>query len=285
MLPHLVDYSLDSKENVRRLMAQVDVDLTSLGICTQSRNASENRLNDASKKAIQALSKVNDAFQRALQNNTRPRPTVVPPTPYEGHVIAVINQTAKEVLAKFKPQLDPKGWSGREELHEKIVHNTVDALSKNMRQVETVGYVFNALAYLPYNRVDQHCLLPKNKSVDVGYRNLNFFVLYASAKRNAERACKDVKNRTAARVAVLDHVFAQSDGDLCKRLEAALSDQKVNINAFGGIAAVRCGYEFVWYELGYTYFHAAESSTPYKWEKKGGAYDSKAKCGQIFFFP
>ncbi|KAH7699588.1 hypothetical protein AAVH_33305, partial [Aphelenchoides avenae] len=69
--------------------------------------------------------------------------------------------------------------------------------------------------------------------------------------------------------------------ELCGRLNATLKD--VNTTAFHGFAAVRCGYEFVWYELGYTYFYAAYSSTDYKWQKKGGAYD--AKCGQIFFFP
>ncbi|KAH7704317.1 hypothetical protein AAVH_28486, partial [Aphelenchoides avenae] len=242
MLAHLMKYMPDSKENIRRLMAQVDVDLTSLGICTQSRNASENQLNDASKKAIQALSKVNDAFQRALQNNT-PSGTVAPPwsiapqTPYDENVVAVINQASKEALGRVKGKLDSQGWSGREELHKKIVNNTVDALSKNMRLVDFVTYVFNALAYLPYDRDDQQCLFPKDKFADLGYRNLNFFVLYANAKWNAEGACKDVKNRAAARVAVLDRVFAKSDEDLCKRLEAALSDQTININAFGAIAA------------------------------------------------
>lgn len=71
--------------------------------------------------------------------------------------------------------------------------------------------------------------------------------------------------------------------DLCGRLTAAFNDHDVNKTAFDGIAAVKCGYEFVWYELGYTYFYAAYSSTDYKWQKKGGAYD--AECGQIFFYP
>ncbi|KAH7710736.1 hypothetical protein AAVH_21997 [Aphelenchoides avenae] len=237
---------------------------------------------EGSEKAISALSKVNDAFARALQNDTSPS-TDVPLNPYEKRVVAVINQTSKEVLEGLKDKLNSQGWSGREEVHKQIVNETVDALRKNMRQINFVTYVFNALAYLPYDRDDQQCLFPKDKFADLGYRNLNFFVLCANATRNAERACKDVKNRTVARDAVLDRVFAKSDEDLCKRLEAALNDQKINGNAFGGIAAVRCGYEFVWYELGYTYFYAAESSTDYRWEKKGGAYD--AKCGQIFFFP
>ncbi|KAH7678382.1 hypothetical protein AAVH_41719, partial [Aphelenchoides avenae] len=74
---------------------------------------------------------------------------------------------------------------------------------------------------------------------------------------------------------------AKSSDNLCGRLTSALTDN--GIKGFGGFAAVKCGYKFVWYQLGYTYFYAAHSSTKYKWEKKGGAYD--AKCGQIFFFP
>ncbi|KAH7710727.1 hypothetical protein AAVH_21988 [Aphelenchoides avenae] len=240
-------------------------------------NVSQNEINISSGGAIYDLSFVDAAFKQALQNFTPPL-TTAPPIPHVEHVDAVINQTVNEVLDKKKGKLDAKGWAGRQQYHEEIVNNTVDALSKNMS-----NYVFNALAYLPYDREDQQCLFPKNKSLNVGYRNLNFFVLYANKERNAERACKDVKNRTAAGDAVLDRVFAKSDEDLCERLKAALSDQTININAFGGIAAVRCGYEFVWYELGYTYFYAAYSSTDYKWEKKGGVYDSK--CGQVFFFP
>ncbi|KAH7691321.1 hypothetical protein AAVH_40165, partial [Aphelenchoides avenae] len=76
---------------------------------------------------------------------------------------------------------------------------------------------------------------------------------------------------------------AKSNGDLCRRLSAAFKYNDVDISAFGGVAAVRRGYKFVWYQLGYTYFYAAYSSPDYKWQKNGGAYD--AECGQIFFYP
>ncbi|KAH7707250.1 hypothetical protein AAVH_25509, partial [Aphelenchoides avenae] len=147
---------------------------------------------------------------------------------------------------------------------------------------------FDALAYLPYDRNELHCtLFPKKKFVGVGYRNLNFFVLYANAlrKRISESAWKYVKDNKEIRAGLLDHVFAKSSENLCGRLRTALKDHGVDKIGFGGFAAVKCGYEFVWYELGYTYFYAAHSSTGYKWQKKGRAYDSKAICGQIFFFP
>ncbi|KAH7721340.1 hypothetical protein AAVH_11196 [Aphelenchoides avenae] len=92
-----------------------------------------------------------------------------------------------------------------------------------------------------------------------------------------------LKKKAGKKDAVLNHVFAKGNEDLCERLTAALTANEVDTRNYGGVAAVKCGYEFVWYELGYTYFYAAHSSTDYKWELKGGAYD--AKCGQIFFFP
>ncbi|KAH7721355.1 hypothetical protein AAVH_11211 [Aphelenchoides avenae] len=177
------------------------------------------------------------------------------------------NETARKILGKeVKDKLDSQGWSGREELHKKIVKDTVDALSKN-----TSSYVFNALAFLPDDRTDRQCReFAEDRVVNVGYQNLNFFVLYANSSSNetAEEAWEKLKDREDARDLVLDHVF----------------DHEVDLDDFRGrVAAVRCGYEFVWYELGYTYFYAAHRSTDYKWEKKGSAYD--AMCGQIFFFP
>ncbi|KAH7721347.1 hypothetical protein AAVH_11203 [Aphelenchoides avenae] len=271
MLALLVAYAPEIKENVQLLMAEVDTDvrlaLTLLGVCVQSKNLSESELYESSKKVIQALSKVNDAFQRALQDDT-PSSTLAPPqndtssgtvtspltlapsTPYGEDVVAFMNQTARNILGKeVKDKLDSQ-----------------DGLD------------------LPYNRDDQQCRrFPEGKFVDVGYTNLNFFVLYASndTKQTADEAWERLKDNVKARDAVLNRVFARSSDGLCGRLDTALKD--INTTAFHGFAAVKCGYEFVWYELGYAYFFAAHSSTGYKWEKKGSAYD--AKCGQIFFFP
>lgn len=41
------------------------------------------------------------------------------------------------------------------------------------------AYVFNALAFLPFDRDDQRCLLfPEANTVSGDYRNLNYFVLF-----------------------------------------------------------------------------------------------------------
>lgn len=108
-------------------------------------NISENALNESSKKAISALSKVNDAFIRALQDDPPPStsstlPTTArtltssAPTPYNENFVSFINQTARNVLNETKKgQLNSKGWSAREELHQEIVNGTVDALNNHKR--------------------------------------------------------------------------------------------------------------------------------------------------------
>ncbi|KAH7721351.1 hypothetical protein AAVH_11207 [Aphelenchoides avenae] len=245
-------------------------------------NVTKRVQDESSDKAIRAISKVNDEFKRALQND-RPPSTFSPPwTPDRNYTVGLMRLAAKHGLVKeVKVRLDSQGWSGRESLHQKIVSDTVDVLNSRASR-----YVYNALAYLPFGRVDQQCRpLPEDNVADVGYWNLNFFVLYAnrSSEQRANQTWEEVKDNEVARDAVLGRVFAKSNADLCGRLRTVLSDN--SIKGFGGFAAVKCGYEFVWYELGYSYFYAAYSSTPYQWEMKGGAYDSKAKCGQIFFFP
>lgn len=151
MLSDLVEHEPDSETKIQLLMVEVDavariavifcfisaynslLQLTSFGVCAQSRNISKNKLNKSSKKVIQALSKVNDAFKRALQNDT-PSTTFAPTTPDDEDVIALMEQTANVILDKdMKGRLESQGWSGREGLHKKIVNATVDALSKNMR--------------------------------------------------------------------------------------------------------------------------------------------------------
>lgn len=92
----------------------------------QSLNVSNNDINKSSGGALNDISYVNAAFKQALQN-------VTSPTPHVEHVDEIINKTAKDVLAKFKPKTDPQGWSGREKWHENLVNGTVDALRKNMR--------------------------------------------------------------------------------------------------------------------------------------------------------
>lgn len=100
-------------------------------MCVQARNFSASRLNNSTQRAINALSKVNDAFKQALQNAR-------PPAPPVDAVIAFVTQTAKEVLdEKLKTTLDSKGWSGRKDLHEEVVNKTIDKLKNYTRLFTT----------------------------------------------------------------------------------------------------------------------------------------------------
>lgn len=93
--------------------------LTSLGVCAQLNNVTERVLNASSTKAMQALSEVSDAFQRALQNDTP--------------AVPIMKKTAAYIIDKFKEDLSAKGWSGREGLYKRIVNTSIDALKNHTR--------------------------------------------------------------------------------------------------------------------------------------------------------
>lgn len=58
----------------------------------------------------------------------------------------------------------------------------------------------------------------------------------------------------------------------------------VEKGGFWSVAVIRCGYEFVWYELGYRYFTAGRTAgrVYVLTSHNDGKYDSS--CGQIFLF-
>lgn len=65
-------------------------------------------------------------------------------------------------------------------------------------------------------------------------------------------------------------------------LDIAGVDLEAN-SGVGAVAAVKCGYHFVWYQLAYSYFHAAATNSPYTFASDGNKYD--ANCGQLVLFP
>ncbi|KAH7687784.1 hypothetical protein AAVH_40663, partial [Aphelenchoides avenae] len=78
--------------------------------------------------------------------------------------------------------------------------------------------------------------------------------------------------------------------NLCKAAKDEI-EKAVNKKVFGlkdwfsGLVAVRCGREFVWYELGYRYFNVGRTAGP-KFtlvSTNDGTYNSN--CGQAFLFP
>ncbi|KAH7706453.1 hypothetical protein AAVH_26329 [Aphelenchoides avenae] len=69
-----------------------------------------------------------------------------------------------------------------------------------------------------------------------------------------------------------------------KRFEKDIGGPFLSADGFRALVAMRCGYEFVWYELGYRYFPAGFATDGYTLATK---QDNKYKdnCGQIVFFP
>ncbi|KAH7707974.1 hypothetical protein AAVH_24789 [Aphelenchoides avenae] len=81
--------------------------------------------------------------------------------------------------------------------------------------------------------------------------------------------------------------ISSNSKDLCATATDVIGSEafEVDKGGFSSVAVVRCGYEFVWYELGYRYFTSGRTA--------GGSFvltshnDGKynRKCGQIVLFP
>ncbi|KAH7702255.1 hypothetical protein AAVH_30592, partial [Aphelenchoides avenae] len=82
------------------------------------------------------------------------------------------------------------------------------------------------------------------------------------------------------------------EGNLCKRLMDSMrrfnSPTNVTFDGSGGfsaVAAVKCGRQFVWYELGYRNFAAAGVSNDDYVITSGNVDTYNANCGQIMLSP
>ncbi|KAH7717332.1 hypothetical protein AAVH_15280 [Aphelenchoides avenae] len=89
---------------------------------------------------------------------------------------------------------------------------------------------------------------------------------------------------------IVDAVFSSTTHDLCKAAtdEIAKSVHKKVIGVeggFSGLAVVRCGNEFVWYELDYRYFAVGRTAGPSFALTSANDGTYKSNCGQIFLFP
>ncbi|KAH7711169.1 hypothetical protein AAVH_21528 [Aphelenchoides avenae] len=85
---------------------------------------------------------------------------------------------------------------------------------------------------------------------------------------------------------ILDKTFSSPSNNLCETAARVLKDLlTLSIEETeSAFAVVRCGYEFVWYELGYKYFPAANSTSPYVLTSHPIS-DYISNCGQIILFP
>lgn len=77
--------------------------LTLLGVCAESMTVPRSVQDKSSQKVISALSKINDAFIRALQNDKPPCSSATP-APSAEDVVAFMNQTARNVLNETKKE-------------------------------------------------------------------------------------------------------------------------------------------------------------------------------------
>ncbi|KAH7708511.1 hypothetical protein AAVH_24233 [Aphelenchoides avenae] len=81
-------------------------------------------------------------------------------------------------------------------------------------------------------------------------------------------------------------MFSSSSLDVvCETAARALEDELgMSVEQMASaFVVVTCGYEFVWYELGYRYYLAAASTSPYTLTT-GQDNVYSAKCGQIVLF-
>ncbi|KAH7717335.1 hypothetical protein AAVH_15283 [Aphelenchoides avenae] len=89
---------------------------------------------------------------------------------------------------------------------------------------------------------------------------------------------------------IVDAVFSSKTNDLCKagksEIEKAVDKKVFGLEGgFSGWGVVRCGSQFVWYELGHRYFTVGRTAGPSfpLVSANDGTYNSN--CGQIFLFP
>ncbi|KAH7724265.1 hypothetical protein AAVH_08153 [Aphelenchoides avenae] len=166
------------------------------------------------------------------------------------------NSYAKNVIDAETKSLKPKSWKERQSLHEAVANGIVKLFNDSAKNK---GYRYEALAYLPYADNERHAFIKLPDNIDV-VRNEYASVNYAVARQLSDGS--KVTDQWAS--------IGKNASDI---LEATLS-----------LTALRCGYEFVWYQLGYRYFPAGYATGNYTLFTEGANKYSE-KCGQIFFFP
>ncbi|KAH7693228.1 hypothetical protein AAVH_39738 [Aphelenchoides avenae] len=176
--------------------------------------------------------------------------------------------------------VDAKTWEERKAHNNATAANVVCKLHS---EFNTTGYSFDALVYLPFTDARMHCLKSDNDSFyEYKRRNTNYFVKrYRSDPVKDQKAASKWK-KVGGHTAVLDSMIATAAANLCTRL-AEVERNFVDGEAITLIAAVRCGYTFVWYQLAYRYFPAAGTTSKFVMTSNSKNVYSP-NCGQIIFF-
>ncbi|KAH7715716.1 hypothetical protein AAVH_16897 [Aphelenchoides avenae] len=198
------------------------------------------------------------------------------------------------VVGNATRSINASTWQAREPVHELVANGIVTKLNGS---TYSDGYYFKALAYLPYADDGQHGFLSLPVGAEDVLRNESKLVKYV-VSRYRKRAVHSLDLPRANWVAlqkkgneILDATFSTSTSNLSKRVEEVenrfmkdIDGPFLSAGGFRALVALRCGYEFVWYELGYRYFPAGFTTDAYVLTTK---QDNKYKynCGQIVFFP
>ncbi|KAH7710630.1 hypothetical protein AAVH_22086 [Aphelenchoides avenae] len=209
-----------------------------------------------------------------------------------------VKSVVRAALREEKSDIGSLAWKERPPHYEKAIQ----AVVTNLKVDKSTRFIGNSslegVMYLPYAEGDRgmHCA---HSTDDISFngtveRMANYFVKYMwnptgfqSLKQKWEKILGD-KN------SVLDSVFSEKDGNVCDRVLSALSKRSqrkrrdatsdtLERTGFSAFVAVRCSYDFVWYELGWRYYTAARTTSQYVLEKNGGTFS--ADCGQLIFLP
>ncbi|KAH7699610.1 hypothetical protein AAVH_33285, partial [Aphelenchoides avenae] len=158
-------------------------------------------------------------------------------------------------------------------------------------------YYFKALAYLPFADDGQHAFVRLPSGAEDVLRNESKTVKYVVSRfsKRANQSLALIKAKWNAIEEkgnqILDATFSTKASNLSKRIEEVENRFRKDIDGaflsaggFRALVALRCGYEFVWYELRYRYFPAGFATGEYVLAtKQGNKFNSN--CGQIVFFP
>ncbi|KAH7714146.1 hypothetical protein AAVH_18484 [Aphelenchoides avenae] len=207
---------------------------------------------------------------------------------------AEVEQVATYVVNAAAGSLNASSWEDRQRLHELVANGTVTGLSHSKYRD---GYYFKALAYLPFTDDGQHAFMRLPVGAEDVIRNESKLVKYVVSRfpKRAVQSLALIRSKwgTIEKKGneTLDAIFSTSASNLSKRIEEVENRFKkdidggafLSVGGFRALVALRCGYEFVWYELGYRYFPAGFATGDYVLApEQGSKYSSN--CGQIVFF-
>ncbi|KAH7711173.1 hypothetical protein AAVH_21532 [Aphelenchoides avenae] len=196
----------------------------------------------------------------------------------------VANEVAKKVIGEVSESVHANTWEKRsKELHPAITAALGGNLTDKYKKFSNKNITFYSVAMLTYNDNGKSCKKSNEDSVYGTHEHVTYL-----AQPDFGDKLRPYKTDLLGKYEqkILDKTFSSTSNDLCETAAMALQDVlglRVNETA-SALVAVACGYKFVWYELGYAYFPAANSTSPYTLTTRQNS-DYSSKCGQIVLFP